>query len=163
MKREKYELGGKCSISMLKSISNKFSPLVIFTVTLSSQAISNIEALAECTNLMVLDLNHNAIENIAPLNKLLKLRIVDLAHNLLDNVDALGSCKELVNLHIEGNMIKGIDQLRALTDCPQLKNLHLQTLTAHDHNPVCELVSYRSNVTETLAQLRRLDSTFSLM
>jgi Leucine-rich repeat (LRR) protein len=77
---------------MLKTISNKFSPEVIFTVILPGQALGNIDALTECVNLTVLTLNKNSIENLAPLKKLKKLRIVDLSENCLNNVDPLHNC-----------------------------------------------------------------------
>jgi len=34
-------------------------------------------------------------------------------------------------------MIKGVDQLRALKTCTNLKNMHLQTLTGANQNPIC--------------------------
>lgn len=78
-KREKYDIAGKLTMTILKNISNKFSPDVIFTVTLPAHAISNLEALSECLNLMVIDFSHNNIENINPLKNMKKLRIVNLS------------------------------------------------------------------------------------
>ncbi len=43
-------------------------------------------------------------------------------------------------------MIKGLDQIQALKECPQLKNLHLQTLSGDLQNPICSLNNYRDNV-----------------
>ena len=43
------------------------------------QAISNIDALSDCVNLMVLNLSKNSIENLAPLKNLKKLRILNMA------------------------------------------------------------------------------------
>lgn len=40
--KDKYELAGKFTIPLLKTITNKFSPVVMFTIVLPSQAISNI-------------------------------------------------------------------------------------------------------------------------
>lgn len=85
-------MGGKINIPMLKTLTNKFSPEVIFTITLPGQALANIEALAECSNLMVLNLSKNSIENLAPLKNLNKLRIIDLSENCIANVDALTGC-----------------------------------------------------------------------
>lgn len=64
---------------MLKTISNKFSADVIFTVVLPGQGIGSIEALGECVHLAVLGLSKNSIENLGPLKKLKELRIVDLS------------------------------------------------------------------------------------
>ena len=91
-RKERYDLGGQMTLPMLKIISNKFSPDVIFTVILPGQALANTEALSECVNLTVLMLGKNSIENIAPLKKLKQLRIVDLSENCLNNVDALHNC-----------------------------------------------------------------------
>jgi hypothetical protein len=45
-KKSKYELQGKLSMPILKAITNKFSPSVIFTIVLPYQAISKIDALS---------------------------------------------------------------------------------------------------------------------
>ncbi len=97
-RKDKYDLGGKISVPLLKTLTSKFSPEVIFAVVLPGQAISNVEALAECTNLMVLNLAQNTIENITPLKLLTKIRILDLSGNCLLNVEALNNNTELVNL-----------------------------------------------------------------
>jgi len=102
--------------------------------------------LADCTNLMVLNLSENSIENIGSLKILNKLRIVDLSLNSIVNVDALANAVELVNLNLEGNLIKGIEQIRALKTCENLKNLHLQTLDGVNQNPICGLSNYRRNI-----------------
>jgi hypothetical protein len=143
---------------ILKTLSNKFSADVIFTVTLSGQAIANIDPLADCVNLMVLNLSQNSIESIGPLKNLNKLRIVDLSGNSIANVDALANCTELANLNVEGNFIKGLEQLRSLKSCLNLRNLHLQTLGGGSQNPICGLNNYRKNVLEDFPQVKRLDS-----
>ena len=102
---------------MLKTITNKFSPDVIFTIVLPNQALSNVEAIGECSNLMVLNVSKNNIESISPLKKVKKLRIVNLSDNCLKDIDPFHNCSELVNLDIQGNMIKGLDQLRAIKTC----------------------------------------------
>jgi len=131
---------------ILKTLSNKFSADVIFTITLPGQAIANIEPLAECVNLMVLNLSKNNIENIGALKNLNKLRIVDLSENSVPNVDALKDAYNLVNLNLEGNLIKGVDQLKSLKTCQNLRNLHLQTLGGNNPNPICILGNYRKNM-----------------
>ena len=54
-------------------------------------------------------------------------------------------------------MIKTIDQLRALKTCPNLNNLHLQTLSAQNDNPLCQLNNYRANIFDEFPQVKRLD------
>jgi len=60
----------------------------MFTIVLTNQAISRIDALAECENVVVLNLSSNSIEDLGPLRKLTQLKIVDLADNAIKNVDA---------------------------------------------------------------------------
>lgn len=95
---------------------------------------------------MVINLSKNNIDSIAPLKNHERLRIVDFSENCIPNVDALSNCVELVNLNLEGNLIKGIDQLRALKTCTGLRNLHLQCLSGNNENPICSLNQYRSNI-----------------
>ena len=106
--KDKYELTGKFSIPILKTITNKFSPQVIFTIVLPNQAIHSIDALSECENLMILNLSRNSIESLAPLENLTQLKIINFADNSITNTSSLGNCSELVNVHLEGNMIKGV-------------------------------------------------------
>ena len=161
--KTKYELSGRFTIPLLKTVTNKFSPSVIFTIVLPSQAISNIECISECENLMILNLSRNAIENLAPLRKLKKLKIVDLSDNAITSPDCFEDSSELVNLHMEGNMIKGLNSIACLSSCPSLKNLHFQTLSGNQQNPMCELTNYRANVFDFLPQLARLDGKYYLM
>ncbi len=42
----------------------------MFTIVLTNQAISRIDALAECENVVILNLSHNTIQDIAPLANL---------------------------------------------------------------------------------------------
>lgn len=78
-RKERYDLGGQVTIPMLKTITNKFSSDVIFTITLPGQGIANIEAIGQCSNLMVLNMSKNNIENLAPLKKIKTLRIADFS------------------------------------------------------------------------------------
>jgi hypothetical protein len=43
--RTKYELGGKLTLPMLKTITNKFSSDIIFTITLPDQGLGSLDAL----------------------------------------------------------------------------------------------------------------------
>lgn len=159
LRKDKYDLSGRISIPLLKTLTNKFSPEVIFTVTLPGQALANIDPLAECPNLMVLNLSKNNIENLAPLRAMGRLRIADLSENCIASVEALGGCVELVNLNLEGNLLKALELLRPLKGCPALRNLHLQTLGGSSENALCSANGYRAGVASELPQLRRLDGT----
>ena len=108
----------------------------------------------------MLNLSKNSIESIQPLKKMKKLRIVHLGDNCLTNVDAFHNCGELVKLSLEGNMLKGLDQLRAIKTCPNLQNLHLMTLAADAQNPICQLNGYRQNLFAEFPNVKRLDGIF---
>ena len=60
-------------------------------------------------------------------------------------------------------MIKGLDQLRAIKTCQELKNLHLQSLSGDNENPLCQLNNYRNNVFDEFPQIKRLDGIFLAM
>ena len=109
---------------------------------------------------MILNLSRNAIENLRPLSKLKKLKIVNLGDNAITNIDCFEQSEDLVNLRLEGNMVKGLNSITSLSSCSNLKNLHFQTLSANQQNPICELNNYRSNVLEFLPLLSRLDGTY---
>lgn len=57
-------------------------------------------------------------------------------------------------------MIKSVDSLRAIKTCPQLKNLHLQSLSGQNDNPICQLNNYRGNIFDEFPQIKRLDGTW---
>ena len=86
---------------------------------------------------MILNLSRNAIENVKPLSKLKQLRIVNLSDNAITNADCFENCIDLVNLRLEGNMIKGLNSMTSLNTCPKLRNMHLQTLSGDQQNPIC--------------------------
>lgn len=86
-KKNKYELEGKITIPILKTITNKFSPAVMFTIVLTNQAITKIDALAECENVVILNLSGNTIQDLTPLCKLTQLKIIDLSDNSISSVD----------------------------------------------------------------------------
>ena len=57
-------------------------------------------------------------------------------------------------------MVKGLNSITSLSSCTNLKNLHFQTLSGDQQNPICELNNYRNNVLEFLPFLNRLDCNF---
>jgi Leucine-rich repeat (LRR) protein len=130
----------------------------MFTIVLPNQAISKIDALSECENVVILNLSGNTIQDLTPLSKLTQLKIVDLSDNSISNVDCFEGFEELVNLKLSGNMIKGLESLKSLQSCIKLKNLHLQTLGGDNQNPICQLNGYRDNLLSYLKQIGRLDS-----
>ena len=86
-----------------------------------------------------------------------QLKIVDVSDNSIANVDCFQGNEELVNLKLEGNMVKSLESLRSLQSCVKLRNVHLQTLGGDGQNPICQLNSYRDNLLSYLTQVTRLD------
>ena len=107
-RKDRYELQGKFTLPMLKTITNKFSADTIFTINFPNQGIGSIDALEGCQNLMVLNLSRNSIESLTPLRNAKKLRILNMGDNSINNIDVLEGAIELVNLHLEGNLIKSV-------------------------------------------------------
>ena len=77
--RSPYHLNGKLTIQILKTITNKFSPEVIFTINLPNQQIGSLECLIECSNLMVINLSKNSIDDLSPLKAITTLKIVNFS------------------------------------------------------------------------------------
>lgn len=46
--KAKFDLQGKLTMPILKCVSNKFSPEIMFTITLPEQGLGNIDVLEEC-------------------------------------------------------------------------------------------------------------------
>ena len=44
-RKDRYDLGGQITVPILKTISSKFSPDVIFTIILPSQGLATVEAI----------------------------------------------------------------------------------------------------------------------
>ena len=61
---------GKLTLPLLKTLTNKFAPEIMFTVTLPDQGLTNLEALEECENLMVLNVAGNSITSMEPLKRM---------------------------------------------------------------------------------------------
>lgn len=91
------------------------------------------------------------------MQNLKSIKILDLSDNSISNTNCFKGLDELVNLKLQGNMIKSLDALESLTSCNKLKNLHLQALSGDHQNPICELNNYRNNVLDHLNQITRLD------
>jgi hypothetical protein len=45
LNKQKYQINSKLTVPILKTLTNKFSTEIIFTITLPDQSISNIDAL----------------------------------------------------------------------------------------------------------------------
>jgi IS30 family transposase len=69
-KKQKINLNGKLNANILKTISNKFSPEIIFSLNIMGQGLTSIDALSECKNLIVLNISQNKISSLQPISKL---------------------------------------------------------------------------------------------
>lgn len=45
--------------------------------------------------------------------------------------------KQLSNLHMESNKLKGVKSLKGLEQCDNLNALFLQSMSNKDQNPIC--------------------------
>lgn len=104
--KQKFELAGKLTLPLLKVITNKFAPEIIFTVTLPEQNLASLDVLEECENLMVLNVAGNSISSIEPLKRMKELKFLNVANNSVSSLEPLRALLKLINLHLEGNNVK---------------------------------------------------------
>lgn len=90
---------------------------------LSSNEISDISVLAAMPNLRTLDLTDNNVSNISPLLALTKLEVLRLGGNSVSNIAALTNHSAIRELTLDGNPIGSFDALSTLTG---LNTLSLQ-------------------------------------
>ncbi|KAL4460039.1 hypothetical protein ABPG74_003565 [Tetrahymena malaccensis] len=153
-----YKLNGKLTDQILKTISNKFSTELIFHLDLSNQQLSNIDALQECKNLVLVNLSKNQIKDLFPLQHCVSITFLNVSGNQIQYLEYLKVMKQLTNLHAEENRIKNIKGLKGLEECENLNSLFLQSLSGKEQNPLCSEEGYRDTVFSYLQQLKRLDS-----
>ncbi|MFW9804502.1 MAG: leucine-rich repeat domain-containing protein [Candidatus Thorarchaeota archaeon] len=100
------------------------------TITLFTKHIEhiNLDPLASCASLKLLDLGQNQIRDIdlQPLSSCLSLKKLNLTTNLLQNIDLtpLSSCSNLTTLTLAQNELKQID-LSPLSSCLHFEHLEL--------------------------------------
>jgi len=88
----------------------------------------------------------NAIIDIKGINQLKNLKHLSVVGKTIWNL-----------IYIIGNQLKAIKDVECLKGCTTLSTIYLQTITLHDHNPVCKELQYRDKVFKTLPNLSRLD------
>jgi len=77
--------------------------------------------------------------------------------NAIIDIKGINQLKNLKHLSVAGNQLKAIKDVECLKGCTTLSTIYLQTITLHDHNPVCKELQYRDKVFKTLPNLSRLD------
>jgi hypothetical protein len=93
--------------------------------------ISEIEGLAELTDLQVLSLKKNEIEKIEYLDTLKSLVKLDLSYNKITTIEGLRNLTKLEDLNLEFNDIKvieGLDNLKELMKLTLFQNIHLSEI-----------------------------------
>lgn len=90
-------------------------------ITLNGCSISTIASLAECTNVVYLDLSNNAIRNLDAISKMPKLDTLLLHRNAVTSLEALGLNLELKKLDISSN---SVTDLSAIVELPELAELN---------------------------------------
>ena len=89
----------------------------IEVLDLSDNLITNLYDLKDLTGLLELDLSQNEIDDISDLAGLVNLQILDLSYNDIDDLSALLSLPELQYVNISGNpCIGNTEQLNLLLD-----------------------------------------------
>eukprot|EP00798_Chlamydomonas_sp_ICE-L_P015844 gene15844-biopygen24864 len=105
-------------ISALAECSN------LHILTLSSDELQDISALSECSNLHTLTLSSDELQDISALSECSNLHTLDLCADRVQNIDALSSCS---NLHSLTLCTDGLKDATALSRC---LNLHVLDLHA---------------------------------
>ena len=132
------------NITNLKGIENMTS---LIRLSLSSNAISDIEPLKALNNLVTLSLDRNQISNLEPLKQLTKLGDLRLIDNEIINIDPLKSLTNLSALYLNRNQIINIEPLKTL--------LKLTTLDLVDNDII------NIDPLKTLTRMRNLDLMYN--
>lgn len=107
---EEISLGGKTFMSDATALD------------LSGLGITDISALAKCTELQTLDLSGNSIRTLTPLLELPELKYLDLSSNSISDIRPLMNMSKLEYLNLDGNSVSSI---AALSELGSLKELVL--------------------------------------
>ena len=86
----------------------------------SDGAITRLDGLESCVNLMKLDLSGNSVSDLSPISNLLRLTWLDLDGNSIVTLDPLGNLKALEYVFLSGNRIRAVGPLGGLTALRQL-------------------------------------------
>ncbi len=89
-------------------------------LSLSSLAIGDISALANCTALVRLDISNNYISDLTPLMNIPGLRWLNLAGNSVSDVRPLMGLGSLTYINAQDNLISSTVSLGALTNLTEL-------------------------------------------
>jgi len=87
---------------------------------LSGNFISNLSALANLTNLTVLNLTQNKIINILSLEKLTALKDLFISANKISDISALSNLTNITRLEIDINKISNISSIENLLSNPKV-------------------------------------------
>ena len=90
------------------------------TLNLSGNSISSISALASMPRLRALDISGNAVTSLSPLIALTSLESLNASGNQISTVSALAGHTALTSLNLDGNPLSGIEALSGLTGLTEL-------------------------------------------
>ena len=147
----------KLSKQLLKSITNKFSLQIIFSLTLTNQNLTSITLLEECKNLIYLDISNNNITDIKPLQTLTEIKFLNVSNNSIYSVEELKEMNKLIHLSMQGNVLKSVIMVKPLKKLEKLRTLYFQNLDCSNSNPLCKEQNYRDGIFEIAVNLIRLD------
>jgi len=111
-------------------IGNQTFPITATSAFLANMSFTDtdIEPLANLTNLTWLTLALNNITNLEPLANLINLTELNLAMNNITNIEPLENLTNLTSLGLQGNNISNIEPLENLTNLTSL-NLNSNNIT----------------------------------
>ncbi len=150
------------SVEYLKAITGKFDLETVFNLTLENKSISKLNAIPQCTSLVLLNLSKNKLTSISGLNKMIQLVFLDLSFNNISNIDGLEVLINLKHLKLHGNNING-PLPNKFKKLKRIEKITFQIMSFEDDkdintsNPICQTANYRQNILDMFPSLKMLD------
>jgi Leucine-rich repeat (LRR) protein len=109
-------------------------------LNVSSNTISDLEAITYFKNIKKLNVNGNSIVDISPLAKLKNLETLDLSNNQIVSIDSLKFLTQIKELNITGNQVIDISVVKYMTN---LENFSAASCPISDPKPLSTLTKLR--------------------
>ena len=90
----------------IKTFAQKFDFMTIFFLDLSNKmGIYSIGAIADCKNLLTLNISRNQIQSLSGIENCTELKLLNVSYNKLQSISALEKCEKLTRIELQGNKI----------------------------------------------------------
>ena len=127
-------------------------------------AITDLQPIANLSNLELLDCSYNQITDLTPLNKLLNLTVIDCSYNKLNDLSFAEGLVNLTQIYCSSNKIVDLSHLEGLVN---LKKLYFGDNEVTDLSPLENLsnlteLNCTSNILTTLLPIESLNSLIEL-